>query len=170
MSVIASAGLSASSQVVALLAFAIMGSIAIIVPVVVHFAGGDRAAGVLARWKQILVANNPVIMAVLLLVFGMVLIGKGIAQIRDGRRWPTWNSVRVHRTSPVHGNGVYAPALARPWRAADLSLRAVGAYALPAIFADASARAALTAFTWLSVASPMTFLMARATAASMVSA
>ena len=40
-------------------------------------------------------------------------------------------------------------------------------YASPAaIFADASASAALTALTWLSVASPMTFLMARVTAAS----
>jgi len=81
MSIIASAGLSASSQLVALLVFAILGSIAIIVPVVVYFAGGDRAAAVLAGWKQFLVANNPVIMAVLLLVFGMVLIGKGIAQL-----------------------------------------------------------------------------------------
>ena len=47
----------------------------------VYFAGGDRAAAVLAGWKQFLVANNPVIMAILLLVFGMVLIGNGIAQI-----------------------------------------------------------------------------------------
>lgn len=38
------------------------------------------------------------------------------------------------------------------------------------IFADASARAALTAITWLSVASPTTRLMARVTAASMASA
>ena len=81
MSIIASAGLSASSQLVALLVFAVLGSIAIIVPVLVYFAGGDRAAAVLASWKQFLVANNPVIMAVLLLVLGMVLIGNGIAQL-----------------------------------------------------------------------------------------
>ena len=36
------------------------------------------------------------------------------------------------------------------------------------IFIDASAMAALTALTWLSVASPMTFLIARVTAASIV--
>ena len=81
MSIIASAGLPASSQLVALLVFVVLGSIAIIVPVVVYFAGGDRAAAVLAGWKQFLVANNPVIMAVLLLVLGMVLIGNGIAQL-----------------------------------------------------------------------------------------
>ena len=81
MSIVASAGLSASSQLVALLVFAVLGSIAIIVPVLVYFAGGDRAAAVLAGWKQFLVANNPVIMAVLLLVLGMVLIGNGIAQL-----------------------------------------------------------------------------------------
>ena len=81
MSIIASAGLSESSQLVALLVFVVLGSLAIIVPVVVYFAGGDRAAGVLAGWKAFLVANNPVIMAVLLLVFGMVLIGNGIARL-----------------------------------------------------------------------------------------
>jgi threonine/homoserine/homoserine lactone efflux protein len=81
MSIIASAGLSASSQLVALLVFVVVGSIAIIVPVIVYLAGGDRAAAVLAGWKGFLVANNPVIMAILLLVFGMVLIGKGIAQL-----------------------------------------------------------------------------------------
>ncbi len=81
MSVIASAGLSASSQLVALVVFVLIGSIAIIVPVIVYFAGGDRAAAVLSGWKEFLVANNPVIMAVLLLVFGMVLIGKGIGQL-----------------------------------------------------------------------------------------
>ena len=81
MSIIASAGLSASSQAVALLVFVVLGSIAIVVPVIVYFAGGERAAAVLAGWKQFLVANNPVIMAVLLVVFGMVLIGNGIAQL-----------------------------------------------------------------------------------------
>lgn len=81
MSIIASAGLSASAELVALVAFVIMASITIIAPVVVYFAGGDRAAAVLAGWKEYLVANNPVIMAILLLVFGMVLIGQGIAQL-----------------------------------------------------------------------------------------
>ncbi len=70
MSIIASSGLAASSQLVALLAFVLLGSVAILVPVIVYFAGGDRAAAVLAGWKVFLVANNPVIMAVLLLVFG----------------------------------------------------------------------------------------------------
>jgi hypothetical protein len=81
MSIIATAGLSGSSQLVALLVFVVLASLAIIVPVVVYFAGGDRAAAVLSSWKQFLVANNPVIMATLLLVFGMVLIGNGIAQL-----------------------------------------------------------------------------------------
>ena len=81
MSIIASAGLSASSQLVALLVFVVLASLAIIVPVVVYLAAGDGAAAVLAGWKQFLVTNNPVIMAVLLLVVGMVLIGNGIAQL-----------------------------------------------------------------------------------------
>ncbi len=80
-STVATAGLPASSQLVTLLAFVLLASVAILVPVIVYIAGGDNAAVVLAGWKEFLVANNPVIMAVLLLVFGAHLIGQGIAQL-----------------------------------------------------------------------------------------
>ena len=81
MSIIAAAGLSASSQLVALLAVALIGSIGIIVPFAVYFAGGAKAAEVLGGWKVWLAANNAVIMAVLLLVLGVSLVGQGVAAL-----------------------------------------------------------------------------------------
>jgi hypothetical protein len=79
MSVVAAAGLTASSQVVALLVVIALGSIGVIAPVVVYFAGGDTSAAVLGRWKSWLGDNNATVMAVLLLVLGVTLIGQGIS-------------------------------------------------------------------------------------------
>ena len=47
-------------------------------PVVVFHVGGEKGAQMLARTKVWLIANNSAVMAVLLLVFGFVLIGEGI--------------------------------------------------------------------------------------------
>ncbi len=77
--IIAQAGLPASSQAIALLVLVLIGSIGIIVPVVVYFAGGDTARHTLDGWKAWLGVNNSTVMAVLLLVLGVVLIGKGIS-------------------------------------------------------------------------------------------
>jgi threonine/homoserine/homoserine lactone efflux protein len=79
MSVVATAGLSTTDQVVALLFVVVIGSISIIAPVVVYFAGGDKSAQVLEGWKVWLSANNNAIMSVLLLVLGVVLIGQGVS-------------------------------------------------------------------------------------------
>lgn len=57
----------------------VVGSLDIIVPVGVYFAMGDKAAPVLGGWKIWLVANNATVMVVLFVVFGVTLIGKGIA-------------------------------------------------------------------------------------------
>jgi threonine/homoserine/homoserine lactone efflux protein len=79
MSIVASAGLPTSSQAMALLVVVIIGSIGIIAPVVVYFAGGDKSAKVLGTWKAWLAENNTTVMAVLLLVLGVVLIGQGVS-------------------------------------------------------------------------------------------
>ena len=76
---IAQAGLAGSQQAVVLLVLIGVGSIGVAAPVVVYFAMGDRSARVLDEWKSWLAANNATVMMVLLLVFGVVLIGKGIA-------------------------------------------------------------------------------------------
>jgi hypothetical protein len=75
---IAQAGLSGAEQALALVVLVALGSLGIIAPVAVYFAMGDTAAHVLDGWKEWLSAENAVVMAVLFLVFGAVLVGKGI--------------------------------------------------------------------------------------------
>jgi hypothetical protein len=75
---IAQAGLSWFEQGVVLLVFVLIASATIIAPVVVYFAMGDRSERVLGEWKTWLAENNATVMAVLFVVFGFVLIGKGI--------------------------------------------------------------------------------------------
>jgi len=75
---IAKSGLGGFQQAVVMLLLIVVGSLGIIVPVGVYFAMGDKAAPVLDGWKTWLAANNATVMIVLFLVFGVVLIGKGI--------------------------------------------------------------------------------------------
>jgi len=76
---IAQAGLATGEQLVALLVVVVVGSIGIIAPVGVYFAMGDKSTAVLGEWKDWLSVNNGAVMAVLFIVFGFSLIGKGIA-------------------------------------------------------------------------------------------
>jgi hypothetical protein len=76
---IAGSGLGGAQQVVVLLLMILLASIAIIVPVAVYFLlGEEKAARVLDGWKTWLQANNSAVMIVLFVVFGVVLVGKGI--------------------------------------------------------------------------------------------
>ena len=75
---LAQAGLSGGGQAVVLIVLVLVGSLGIIAPVAVYFAMGDKAAPVLDEWKSWLSANNAAVMVVLFLVFGVVLVGKGI--------------------------------------------------------------------------------------------
>jgi hypothetical protein len=77
---IAESGLAGAQQVVVLLLLILVASIGIIAPVVVYFVmDRERAARVLEGWKGWLQANNSTVMIVLFVVFGVVLLGKGIA-------------------------------------------------------------------------------------------
>jgi hypothetical protein len=65
--------------VVVLLLLVLVASIGIIAPVAVYFLmGEEKATRVLNAWKTWLQANNATVMIVLFVVFGVVLIGKGI--------------------------------------------------------------------------------------------
>jgi hypothetical protein len=76
---IAESGLGGAQQVVVLLLLILVASTGIITPVAIYFAlGKERAAPVLDSWKTWLQANNTTVMIVLFVVFGVVLIGKGI--------------------------------------------------------------------------------------------
>lgn len=70
--------LSGSEQVIAMIVFILLGSLTVLAPLAVYLVKGARAAEVLGEWKTWLSANNASIMCVLFLVFGAVLIGKGI--------------------------------------------------------------------------------------------
>jgi hypothetical protein len=76
---VAQAGLSGAQQAVVLAVFVVIASLGIIAPYVVYVAMGDRAVDMLDGWKAWLVANDAAVMAVLFLIFGFVLIGKGLA-------------------------------------------------------------------------------------------
>jgi len=75
---IAQSGIAGPQQVAVLLVLLLVGSVGIMVPVAVYFAMGDRAEPLLDGWKTWLSANNATVVIVLFLVFGVVLIGKGI--------------------------------------------------------------------------------------------
>jgi len=75
---IAQAGLGGAQQALVLVVLIVVGSLGVAAPVAVYFAMGKRSEHVLDEWKVWLAANNATVMFVLFLVFGVVLIGKGI--------------------------------------------------------------------------------------------
>jgi hypothetical protein len=72
-------GLTNGDVVGSLVVFVVLASITIAGPVLYYLIGGDRAQSRLDDLKAWLMQNNTAVMAVLLLVFGVVLIGKGLS-------------------------------------------------------------------------------------------
>ena len=75
---IGSAGLSAGSIAVVIVVFTVIAAASVAIPVVAYLMASKRMSGPLASLRGWLVHNNATIMAVLLLVIGFVLIGKGL--------------------------------------------------------------------------------------------
>ncbi|MFZ2012871.1 MAG: GAP family protein [Nocardioides sp.] len=78
---LAQLGLSTSDAVVSLIAFVVVASLTIAVPVLYYLLGGDRAKSRLDELKGWLALHNAAVMAVLFLVFGVDLISKAIAPL-----------------------------------------------------------------------------------------
>jgi hypothetical protein len=79
---IAASGLGGAQQLVVLVLLVLVASIGVIAPVAVYFLLGEgKAARVLDGWKTWLQANNSTVMIVLFVVFGAVLIGKGLGEL-----------------------------------------------------------------------------------------
>jgi hypothetical protein len=78
---LAQLGLSTTDVVVAIAVFVVIGSLTIAGPVVYSLVGGERAKATLDSLKAWLVVHNAAVMAVLLLVFGVDLIAKGLPQL-----------------------------------------------------------------------------------------
>jgi hypothetical protein len=79
--IVAQAGYTTGDSVVALAVFVVLGSLSIGVPVVFYLLGGEKARVTLDGWKSWLSANNVAVMAVLFLVFGFVLLSKGLGSL-----------------------------------------------------------------------------------------
>jgi threonine/homoserine/homoserine lactone efflux protein len=79
MAAIAQTGIGTGDQAIALIVFVLIATIGVGAPVVIYFALGDRSRELLDRLKTWMGENNAVIMTVLLLVFGVKLIGDAIA-------------------------------------------------------------------------------------------
>jgi threonine/homoserine/homoserine lactone efflux protein len=76
---IARAGLSAGEEAVVLVIFVALASVTIAGAVLLYLVGGARAKEKLDGWKAWLGTHSAAVMAVLLVVFGAVLLGKGIS-------------------------------------------------------------------------------------------
>jgi threonine/homoserine/homoserine lactone efflux protein len=76
---IAKTGIDTGQQFVALVVFALIGTIGPGIPVAIYFAMGDRAPRVLSDLKTWLGAHNTAIMTVLCAVIAAKLVGAGVA-------------------------------------------------------------------------------------------
>lgn len=76
---IAQAQLSGGQAAGTLAIYVVITALGVGAPVVVALAMGGRAESLLARWRVALVEHNDAVMTVLLVVFGVLLVGKGIA-------------------------------------------------------------------------------------------
>jgi len=76
---IASTGISAGDQAIALAVFVVIGTLGVGAPVAIYFVMGERSERVLGGLRDWMARNNATIMAVLLLVIGAKLAGDGIS-------------------------------------------------------------------------------------------
>jgi len=76
---IAQAGLSTGQEAGTIVIYVLLAGATILGPLIVYLAMGQRAAEILGGWRTWLADNNATVMSVLLLVFAVVLIGKGIS-------------------------------------------------------------------------------------------
>ncbi len=75
--------ISTGDAVVALVVFVVVASLSIALPVIYDLVGGAHARATLDDMKTWLSTNNNAVMAVLLLVFGVVLLSRGLAPLSN---------------------------------------------------------------------------------------
>lgn len=76
---IGTAALSAGADTVVIVVFVLVAGSSVAVPVIAYLVAAERVRAPLDALRGWLVANNATVMAVLLLVIGVVVVGKGIA-------------------------------------------------------------------------------------------
>ena len=77
--IIGTAGLTAGEVTLAIVVFTLIAACTVAIPVIAYLVASTRMAGPLESLRTWLVQNNATVMAVLLLVIGVVVIGKGLA-------------------------------------------------------------------------------------------
>ena len=77
--IVGGAGLTVGQTTVVIIVFVLLAASTVLIPVVGYLIASARLAGPLDKLRAWLVDNNAVIMAVLLLVIGVSVIGKGLA-------------------------------------------------------------------------------------------
>ncbi len=77
---IGTVGLNGGEATLAIVIFTVIAACSVAVPVIAYLIASAKMAGPLESLRHWLVHNNATVMAVLLLVIGVVLIGKGIGQ------------------------------------------------------------------------------------------
>jgi len=78
---IGAAHLSGSGDIVTVTVFTVLAASTVAAPVIAYLIAPESMAGPLQRMRAWLSENNATVMAVLLLIIGVVLIGKGIAAL-----------------------------------------------------------------------------------------
>ena len=76
---IAQTEVSGADQAIAWIIFMVIATIGVAAPIVIYFAMGDKAAGILADLKAWMAHHNAAIMAVILVIIGVKLIGDSIS-------------------------------------------------------------------------------------------
>jgi threonine/homoserine/homoserine lactone efflux protein len=77
--IVGGAGLAVGQIAVVIIIFVLLAASTVLIPVVGYLIASARLASPLDKLREWLVDNNAVIMAILLLVIGMSMIGKGLA-------------------------------------------------------------------------------------------
>ncbi|MCV2355826.1 GAP family protein [Paucibacter sp. B2R-40] len=75
---ISHAGLSAVDSALLILLFVVGASLGVLIPLLYFLIGGKAAKSVLKIWQIALIKHNALVMAVMLLIFGSLLISKGL--------------------------------------------------------------------------------------------
>jgi hypothetical protein len=79
--VIAQADLTSGAKLVPVAIFVLIGSVGVAAPVIWYAVARDSASATLAGWRVWLMANYAVVMAVVLLVFGVILVTRGLGSL-----------------------------------------------------------------------------------------
>lgn len=75
------AELETAAQIIPIAVYVLVGSIGVMAPVLWYFVKQERATKILAGWRVWLAANYSILMAVVLLLFGIILSTKGIGDL-----------------------------------------------------------------------------------------